>query len=312
MRIIYIGKFDQPHSNDDEGAIAHALTTLGHDVQCVREKVGHRATGLRGDMVLFHHWDDLTAIRQFGCPKVFWYFDLVDYPDPTLTHRCEARKNWMSGMLPVVDMAFLTDGDYVDVINNCGLYSPEKAHWLQQGVDVRVTGPGTPSINTCESCNRKYTGTDILFTGISKGGGEKRISFVEEMKATYGDRFLHVERKIHGRDLANLIADSKIVVCPDSPVTDKYWSNRVYLMLGFQAFVLHPYTKGLADQYGMSGGIMAYHDRRQLHDWIRDYLQLDESRSIVAKAGYDETMKNHTYIKRCEKLIDTVKQQLKI
>ena len=307
MRIVYVAKHDSG-GNDDEGAIAHSLRVLGHDVQCVRELVGHRAPKVPNpDLILFHKWDDVVTLQQFNCPKIFWYFDLVDFPsDPSLAGRCKTRIEWMDRILPYVDLAFLTDGDYVEVIND---YYRDKAYWLMQGADIRVTGPGVADRVSCVTCRQRIPPHDILFTGISRGGGEKRISFVEEMKSTYGDRFYHVPGKAHGRDLANLIASSKIVVCPDSPVTDKYWSNRIYLMLGFQAFVLHPYCRELAINLPE---VRHYADREDLHFLIERFLKDDLLRSIMAASAFGKVSLYHTYTHRCAEMISVVKERLHI
>lgn len=209
MRIIYVGNFDQRSSADDEGAICHALTQLGHDVQRVREIDGHVAHTLEGDFCLFHHWRDYQHIAEILMPKVAWTFDLITYPDPTLDKRSEQRLEWMRQLRNVADMIFMTDGDYV---KRRGASTADNISWLPQGADERVTGFG----------KSKRELPPILFTGIWRGG-QQRQSFVDEMKARYGDKFHHVEKGVYGRDLANLIAGSKIVVAPDGPVTDRYW-----------------------------------------------------------------------------------------
>ena len=305
MRIIYIARFDAG-GNEDENAIAHALTQLGHDVQCIRESMGHNAYRLLpASFVLFHKWSDLKSLRRLPIPKVLFYFDLVDWPDPTLEARCAARRKWMEETLPHVDLGFLSDGDWV------ARDTTGKLVWLPQGADERTAGFGANS-GHCTLCNASWAGTDLLFTGISGGGGQDRISFVEEMKSRYGRQFTHIPSGIHGRALADAIAHARIVVAPDSPVSDKYWSNRVYLMLGLGAFLLHPYCERLAQHYQDGREIIFYRSREHLHALIDYYLPKPELRQEIAAAGLRRTLREHTYTHRVRALVQTVQDRLSI
>lgn len=302
MRIIYVAKHDSG-GNDDEGAVYHALLELGHDVQRVREIVGKKAYRLRGDMLLFHKWDDLQSIEKFAgfMPRVFWYFDLVQFPDPSLRTRCAARAFWMQRMLQVVELGFCTDGDWAA--------SNPKLVWLPQGADSRVTGYGDPSMK-CTTCGGRWIGPPVLFTG-TKRGGEGRNSFVDEVQARWGKLFRHILGGIHGRSMANLIAGSKIVLAPDAPITDRYWSNRVYNTLGFGGFMLHPYCAELIRQYAPDE-LVTYRTRAELHELIGHYLKDDYARRAIMEAGYLRTMAQHTYRHRCEQLIAVAKERLGI
>ena len=300
LSVVYIAKHSQANTNDDEGAIVHAFTELGHTVNSIREVVGQKAYKLPGDFALFHHWTDFAAVAKLSMPKVFWYFDLVDYPDSALRPRCDQRIAWMRKMLPLVNLGFCTDGDFAK--------TSEKLVNLRQGADSRYTGAGT--LGRCGLCHNPWKGTPLLFTGISRGGGQGRMSFVEEMKSTYGDDFLHVEKNIHGRKLADLIAGSSIVVAPDHPATNLYWSNRVYLSLGFGAFMLHPYCEGLAKHYEHGKEIVFYRSRQEMHDQIKYYLGEPDERKHIAANGLARTMAEHTYRHRVAELVSVVKEQV--
>lgn len=294
MRIIYVANHGG-RGNDEEGAITYALTKLGHTVLRLREPKGRRAVRLQGDMVLFHKWDDVNTLQVFGergVVRVFWYFDLVDYPDETLRGRCQARMNWMERVLPHTDLGFCTDGDWVNRDKTGKLIH------LPQGADSRYAG--TPQWNPLGGKS-----IDILFTGI-RHGGQERQSFVAEMSSIYGDRFLQVSSGIHGRDLGNLIASAKIVVAPDGPITNNYWSNRVFLTLGYGGFLLHPYCAGLEEYYEDREEIVYYYSREHLHNLINYYLNHPIERHTIAKVGWKRTLCEHTYLQRCKKLLEIV------
>ena len=303
MRIIFIAKHDSG-GNDDEGAVYHALTSLGHDVQRLNEPRGYKFKRLLpADLVLFFKWHDLDVLRTIEIPKVFWYFDLVEWHETP--GRSAARVAWMREVTPLVDIGFCTDGDWV-------AKNPEKLVWLPQGADERVVGRGVAEVK-CATCGvaSVQDPIDILFTGIGKGGGATRESFVAEMQLQYGKRFRHVPHGVHGSAMADLIARSKIVVAPDSPVTDRYWSNRVYNALGFGAMLLHPQCHGLLSQYTRQE-LQTYASREQLHDQIEHYLYAAPARYNHQEAGLARTLREHLYRHRCEELIRVVKERLGI
>lgn len=293
MRIVYIGKHDSG-GNDDEGAIRHALQdVLGHNVIRYHERLARRLANNDEpcDFVLLHKYQDYEVIKRIQAFKVFWYFDLVTYPDLTIRQRNWNRMSWMNTMTPLVDLGLCTDGDWLVNPENPNRH---KLDLLRQGADVRFMGRG--SARPCY---------DILFTG-NRTGGVARESFCKEMEETYGHGYHEVRSGVHQRELANLIAASKIVVAPDMPVTDRYWSNRVYLCMGFQAFMLHPYCAELAAEYEEDREIIFYRGREDLHDKIQYYLAHPDEREAIAQAGYNRTAREHTYVERCKKLLQLV------
>lgn len=336
MRILYVAKHDSG-GGDDEGAITWALGKLGHTVIKIDEAKGYRAVRhFKGDLLLFHKWSDYQAMKHIPIPKVSWYFDLVDWPDPLLARRCSARKQWMSYMVPLVDFVFCTDGDWA-ANDETG-----KVGWVTQGFDdrLRVANEfslkerykrGVPTAvdlvgeqagESAIDLAREQTldkfgdgkktggiGGEILFTGISSGGGTVRESFVAEMLAKYGARFSHIPSGIYREVLAKRVRQASIVVAPDSPVSDRYWSNRVYNVLGLGGFLLHPYCEGLTRHYVDLEHLVYYKDRDHLHYLIEYYEDHPVDRCRIAEAGAARTRSFHTYTHRCQYLLYILAQK---
>jgi hypothetical protein len=303
MRIVYVGKHDQPHSNDDEGAITHALTELGHDVSRLREINGVNVNKIDGDFVLFHKWTDITTISRLKLPGVFWYFDLVDYPDPSLEKRNINRRKWMESVLslPTIKLGFCTDGDFVEASQ--GMRVPLVT--LRQGADERMVGKGTPG--KCPTCDQCWVGLSILFTGTVNGGRERR-EYLSALKEKYGSRFRHVEDGTYQRGLADLVANSSLVLALP-PVTDGYWSNRVYNALGFGAFMLHPYSTALSTQYHGNDDIVYYRGLDDLLVKIDEWLLKPAEMRRIGDRALAKTKERHLYHHRCEELIRVVKER---
>ncbi len=294
MRVGYVAKHDSG-GNDDEGAITFALEKLGCNVQRLREHRGYRAQMLEVDFVLFHHWRDYAAIREIRRPKVFWCFDLIDYPDPHLRGRCRERLQWMRELIPLVDLGFLTDGDFV-ARDGTG-----KLHWLPQGADERIVGKG----------QRNGATVSLLFTGIGRGGGMQRLAFVQAMESHYGSQFQQVQRGIYRERLRDLIAAAQIVLAPAGPVTDRYWSNRIYNACGFGAFLLHPWSDALTAQYQPDKEVVYYRSLEELHQQIAASLKMPSTCQEIAEAALQRTCKEHLYRHRCERLLSIVGEKLR-
>lgn len=294
MKILYIARHDQTGTNDDEGAIAHVLGKLGHPVIRVQETSKIKPWKHDADVCLFHHWSDIDAIREIAIPKVFWCFDLIDYPDKTLSHRNERRKEWMGRVTPLVDIGFCTDGDWV--AND----TSGKLVQLMQGADERVMGPGDEGGRLDK---------DIVFVGGTHGGWE-REHCVYSLQQRYGKRFMAVSRGVHGRALANLLSTVPIAIAPTGPVTDRYWSNRVYMTLGFGGFLLHPYAADLTRHYAPGTELTYYQGQDDLHQKIDHFLKYPAERRLIQARALKRTTEEHTYRHRCERLIQVITERI--
>lgn len=297
MRIGYVAKHDSG-GNDDEGAITHALTALGHRVDRLRECRGHVAYRLECDFVLYHHYPHPEEIARVKVPKVFWCFDRIVEPDcPELAARNEKRFRWACDMLRVCDLGFFTDGDWV--AND----ETRQARWLPQGADERVIGLGVP--------DPRLPQCDLLFAGSVRGCGHKRAEFLDYLRKC-GLRVNWIEKGVYGRDLAREIAQAKLVVAPPFPCSTRYWSNRAYVSLGFGATLLHPDVLTTVEH--ANGNHYIGYDYRTLSS-LQDAINLCMSSPLgdlreIGLRGYYHTLNNHLYRHRCEQLVAVVEREL--
>lgn len=311
MRILYVANHNCG-DNDDEGAITFALRSLGHTVHTVHEKARHRAPGQRMllgergyDFCLFHKWATVSELAEVRVPCAFWYFDMIRPVDgdTSLLPRSESRVKWMADVLrlPNVVAGFCTDGDWV---LDCPLEGREKLYWLTQGADERVAGFGTSTVRDHPP---------ILFTGM-KHHGRKRAEHIDRLKERYGERFVMLgdggpKYRVHGRALADLFAAAKVVVAPDGPSTDRYWSNRVWLTLSLGGFLLHPHCARLREFY-TPAELECYRTRDELEEMIDWYLDDADARRKMAQAGHAATINNHLYRYRCVELVKVMEGRL--
>lgn len=294
MRILYSAKHDK-RANDNEGAIAHALQELGHDVTCVHERsLAAEWAEWRVrvfDLLLFQNWKPpLPDLTEAAWPKVFWYMDRVDYGDDQILRSwTESRLRWMRTVIPQVTVGVCTDGDWVS------RDATGKLMHLMQGCDERVAKLGLKSGNDIP----------LLFMGMIYGRGEGRSSWFKELQSTYGGKF-HYKRKCFGRDLIRAIHQTKIVLAPDGPVSDRYFSNRLFVVCSFGGFLLHPFCAHAAELYEDGREVVFYRDRQHMHELIRHYLTRPAERWAIQKAGFERTMREHTYRHRLEVILREV------
>lgn len=299
MHIAYIGKHGSG-GGDDEGAIAHSLQLLGHTVSLYPErKVPKIPRNCKPDFLLLHHYPNPELLTTLPYPKVFWCFDRIYDPEPSLNPRSTQRMSWAQAMESVCDFSFYTDGDWA--------LASENRKWLTQGADPRlaIDLPSREALNPRLSRNLRPR-IPLLLTATRRGG-ELRESFVKDLTSRYGRYFFHYEQGLYGYNLRSTIADTCIVLAPDSPISSRYCSNRVYTSLGLRAFLLHPYCEHIALQYTDGEHLVFYRDRDHLYSLISEYLDDHTRRDIISEAGHRHTLRHHLYTNRVSRLIDVVR-----
>lgn len=290
MRIIYVAMHDSG-DNDDEGAITDGLVKLGHDVVRVPEEHGHLAVDLEGDFLLCHKWSDFNAMRRVRIPIAFWFFDVVRLNDPKLERRSVLREAWIRAITRLSAIGFTTDGDWV-AQDDTG-----KLRHLLQGADQRYTDIVSDATHP----------TDLLFAGTSYG--THRADFIDALANRYGNRFVTL-RGAHNRELADYLQGANICIAPDAPASDLYWSNRVYLTLGYRGFLMHPRCAKLETHYEDGKEIVFYDSREHLYSLIGEYESDAPRRRAIAEAGHTRTVAEHTYAHRCRDLVNAVREVL--
>lgn len=316
MKILFVAKH-ACGDNDDEGAISHALRLLGHEVVEVQEHpslrdIGFnlRATAKTCDLCLFLKWPDVVEIKSVAreIPCAYWHFDMIQSieGDPTLYNRSTWRKKWCEEVYPDVVAGFHTDGDWVAKEEFPKTPGPKLVH-LPQGFDERRKfPPGTLGSNGAIP--------DLVFTGMVHHG-QRRASHIQHLRDKYKEAFAVIgeggpRRRVHGYDLANVYQSARIVIAPDGPTTDRYWSNRVYLTTGMGGFLIHPACRELAKEYEPNNHLFYYESRRQLDDLITKLVDDKKTRDEMAWRGYNRTVERNLYRHRVEKLLQVVNERI--
>lgn len=303
MKVLYVGDFKADHST--ENYVAYGLRQNGVDVTCVQENSEMPSNALishikesKPDFVLFcknrfYGRGDLLVerIRKEGVLTVTWLFDLYfDLPKEMGIRRTIHDAAFLS------DVVFTSDGghdkQFADLKINHRL--------LRQGIHEPEAHYG-----------KKIDAPEIVFIGTNSYSERDRL--LSGLRKRYGDRFAHYGSHAHmdevrGEELNNLLTSAKIVV-GDSVPSPMYWSNRIYEVLGRGGFLIHPKVDGLEKEFKYYEHFMPfdYGKHEQLFEIIDYYLEHDEEREKIRKAGHEFVKENYTYTKRCKALLESVK-----
>lgn len=325
MRIAYVGNFTQSHCT--EVHLAATLESLGHEVIRLQENelppdtLSAMINSNPWDLFLFTRtWgnlvtlDHLAQLRERKIPSASYHLDLyVGLARKYLHGGLNIGEVLQTDPFWRTDFVFTPDGD------------PESAKVFElNGVRHYYMKPGVFK-SECYMADPQYTlKNDVLFVGGGNRLGEPdgyghpewpyRDQLIDWLYRQYDVRFTkfgHPQETIRNEALNQLYADTKVVV-GDSVCIDfnheHYWSDRVYETIGRGGFLIHPYIKGLEEEFTDGETIIFYNygDFDMLKTKIDYYLEHDEERDRIRLAGH-EFVKNHaTYNERLTQMLDTV------
>src|SRR3990167_8834758 len=205
-------------------------------------------------------------------------------------------------MLPAfyADIVFTTDGGHEHMWKRYQI----NHFLLRQGIDEKVQ-IGKPIFDTKAEIGfigSKHTWAGWPYRGVL-------IDFLEQ---AYGKRFGHFGKSgdVRHENLNNLLATLKITIC-DSVESPKYWSNRIYETIGRGGFAIHSRIEGLSQEFKEFEHFIPYKigNFKDLKNKIDYYLENDEERENIRRAGFDYCHENHTYMKRCKELLRILEEQ---
>ena len=308
LKILYVGNFSEKSVGEPE--IAYALEKLGHEVTKVDEEQGiipKLRTMLwareKYDFLLFAKFrvgtheeirDFLRDLRGIKIPSVCWLFDLY------WGYRRENEIAYNMSPWTGADIVLTTDGGHDDKWKKYGI----KHFLLRQGIDERVE-MGTPTFDTK---------AEIGFVGsrLTWAGWPYRGTLLDFLSVAYGNKFQHFgsDGRLRHEELGNLLATLKITIC-DTVYSPYYWSNRIYEMMGRGGFVIHPRIEGLEKEFEEFKHFIPYKvgNFKDLKQKIDYYLEHDEEREVIRKAGFEHIHKNLTYTHRVKELIQKLEEQ---
>ncbi len=291
MKIIYLGNFGNVNSNHPEEDIKSALEELGHEVIPVHEKDIKKVLDIKADMLLFHKAgigryielpDWIMMLNHIVCKKVMWYFDPIKL--------FAQRETGIETIAQYIDYGFLVDDTWRRRHKFNNLYS------LKEGIGTVYQG----KVRDEFKC-------DIAFAGNIYG---RREEFIGLLKSQYGDRF-KVFTNVFNQDLADLCVSAKIIVAPDYPTNEFYWSSRFYLTLGLGGFLVHPDLYGLKEEFEEGTHFAGYKGMNELIITIDYFLEHEQERKAIQEQGQKKCLEIATFKKRLEQMLNIIYETTK-
>lgn len=294
LKILFVGNFSRDWN--DEVGIAEAFESLGHSVKRMEEKetndlklIEEADTG--GHDLLFYNkfrisGDRTNALGKIKIPKVCWFFDLyIGTP-----REGRLRKEWAR----MADCFFSTDGGHQGEFEAIGI----KNIYLNQGIQDRFAFIGK-KVEKMES--------KVLFVGNITPWCPSRQKFIDFMDMTYKRGFMWPRRSVRGTELNDMVASAKITVGHNVP-SPRYWSNRIYEMIGRGGFFISPRAEGLEEEFVDGEHAIFYepNNYRDLKEKVDWYLAHDEEREKIRLAGFERCRERFTYKSRCGELLEKV------
>lgn len=286
LKIIYFANFGNKGSNFVEEDIKLALEKLGQEVIPIHESNYKKIKDIKADIFLFHKGgigkyislqDFILLLNHITCKKVMWYFDPIKlYPE---------REKEIETISQYIDFGFLVDDTWRRRHKFNNLYS------LKEGIGTTYKG----KVRDEYKC-------DVAFVGNIYG---RREEFIISLKQRYGGSF-KVFNNAFGQDLADLCASAKIIVAPDYPTNEFYWSSRIYLTLGLGGFLIHQDCYGLKPELIEGTHFVGYKGMKELIATIDYFLERDEERKIISKQGQKKVLEVCTFEDRLETMLEKI------
>jgi hypothetical protein len=308
MRIALLGNHAVSYSSESHHAAS--LESLGHTVLRFQEPqtTANTLMGMDCDAFIWTHthgWDTpgiervMDHFKSRGIPVITYHLDLfLGLP------RWEHYQN--DPYLRMMDHFFTVDQLMADWLNQ---NTATKGHFLPAGVfdqECYISDDPDPR------------GNDVIFVGSYGYHPEWpwRQQLIDWLRQTYGSRFTHVggdgdTGTVRGDDLNRIYAGSKVAVGDTLCLNFNYpfyASDRLFEAPGRGAFQIFPRITGL-DEWFAEGETIAFYDFGdfdQLEKLIDYYLEADDERERIRRAGHEHVKANHTYVHRWKTILETV------
>ena len=195
------------------------------------------------------------------------------------------------------DLCFTADGDTpVEAWEQREI----RHRWLPPAVGSRWCGLAQPDAERFPPL--------VAFVGSrSRPEWDARTVLVNRLATTYGADFFWYgpTRVVHGADLNVLCATVPVLVGDAKPGSDRYYSDRVFQLVGRGAYFLHPRTRDLENRL-LPGVHADYYDQDDLEALTKEIdLRLQDLASArkIAVAGMGVVAQHHTQRNRLEAIL---------
>jgi hypothetical protein len=121
----------------------------------------------------------------------------------------------------------------------------------------------------------------------------------------------HYRGTAWGLGMFQTLQRSKMTVNEHGDIAGPYASNkRLFEATGVGTLLITDWKLNLHEIFEPGEEVVAYHSPQECVRWVRYYLEHDDERQAIARAGQQRTLREHTYFHRAQELADTAKRHL--
>ncbi len=115
-----------------------------------------------------------------------------------------------------------------------------------------------------------------------------------------------------GIDMYQILLQSRITLNRHIDLAGTYANNcRLYEATGVGTLLITDWKQNLHEMFEPGVDLVAYRTPEECADLIQYYLEHDQEREAIARAGQERTLREHTYSHRMQELLEIVKKYLK-
>ena len=294
-------------------------------------------------LMLFKIYDSvikrIPIARKVLIKKWYWQYKIVDMqvkkfkPDIILSFHSSQNinilKKWTrkyfiilqsanantlkSEILHYFDLILSSSLEHVSATKSMGL----NAKYFKSGFDPR----------NLKKLDKNKTANDVIFIGGLSKDHKKRIKLLEYVAEhistikIFGhgldslNKNSPIRKKHHGKkygiEMLNEVYNSKIVINSHIDCAGEHsGNNRMYETTGAGSLLLTDKKNNNNELFITNKEIVEYQTFQECVNKINYYLQHNDAREEIAKAGQQKTLTTHTIMKRMEELIQIIDQMI--
>ena len=112
-------------------------------------------------------------------------------------------------------------------------------------------------------------------------------------------------------EMYQILHRSRITLNHHIDIAGAYANNlRLYEATGVGTLLITDWKENLHEMFEPGKEVVAYRTPEECADLIRYYLNHEEERKAIARAGQERTLRQHTYFQRMQELVDIVSRYL--
>jgi len=116
---------------------------------------------------------------------------------------------------------------------------------------------------------------------------------------------------VWGSEMYNILLRSRMTLNHHIDMAESYANNmRLFEATGVGTLLITDWKKNLREIFEPGGEVVTYRTPEECREKILYYLQHEDERAVIARAGQNRTLKDHTFLKRTEQLASIVKNYL--